>query len=187
MAYFQDTGLFFFLTVPFIYGLTISPSFVWVIIIVLVLALCGMGVTGKLEKRWLNWFEISKLFAGLGGLISMNLFRSGFFVSFSIPVTTIILLINIFEAVGQDVQIFYRKPGQWGHLWNAFSGLALAGIVPFVVLGKPLVLDDQALFLFPLPIYWIVLYTLWSDHSLNRNMSHRIPFFPQERHLLLWI
>ena len=168
---FTDVFLHFCLTCPVTYILTRSPSAVFYFSVVTVaVILFNPFRTNKskdtFEGNWLNWFEVSKLIGGLGGVIVIHLLR----IQYLLPetgqiVVAVFLALNILEAVVQDAF------SGWYHYPNAFIGLLLLIQIPFSSIHLNSVIDG--VFLFPLSPWWITFYTFWNaTFSYGFNYSH---------------
>lgn len=121
-------------------------------------ALCATQwerVAASCDRRWFNWFEIAKLAGGVLGIFVVQTFPRGGAV---LPqelhwVVVAVLAFNIAEAVVRDMQS--------GFVTNAAVGIALMATLPLRA-ETPVGMHGSRLFLFPLPVWWILLYSSWN-------------------------
>ncbi len=131
------------------------------------------------EKGFSNWFIVAKSITSAFGVMLMNYFRVIGLYLFSTHFTVVAFLeLNIFEAVVQDVHL--------GYFSNAITALGLMATVPFEVSYSnmsrlSMSTEQEHLFVFPLSIYWVLLYTSWNacfTYDDNLSLLTRLILIP---------
>lgn len=164
-----DIIIFFLLTIPIIWILTINLN-----ISILFLGLCFLKILLNIfnkkkiiKKTWINWFEISKLIGGIIAIFLITYCRYNQIILYFI--ITIVLIINIFEAIIYDILNY--------NYYNAFTGLLLVLNLLFLKVPLSNIIITNTLFLFHIPIYWIIFYTTWNaafSYGFNYSLSTRL-------------
>jgi hypothetical protein len=178
-----DTFAFLVLTVPCTAILTLSSNAVWLFLLLSPGCVWlskrsdeTAGAKNKpkdsvIKQEWLNWFEISKLLAGVVGIVATNMLR-GTYTLFSHLVIAGLLVVNMLEAIIKDVESL----GGWP---NALVGLVLLCLIPFNFEGEQRLVDytlEKDICVFPLSIWWVMLYTTWNaafSYGFNFSWSTR--------------
>jgi hypothetical protein len=167
--------------------MTLSGLLVWIALVLGAVAVCCRflqgTVRGKRDGTWepgyLQWFAVAKFVGALSGVVALNLVREiVVYNRFSHCVLTVLLALNICEAVVRDCQL--------GHPCNALTGLLLMGTLPWwpsaVTIGQTH--DSMAgsgLVVYPLVTSWIALYTTWNaafSYGDNYSIITRLMLFP---------
>lgn len=174
----RDISIFILLTTPFCYTFTVSEIVTWVSLLLGTVGFVGTTLLKasrlKVETRWLNWFEISKLVAGLLSLCCVHYFRSfgGTYTLESHLSVVVLLGVNMLEAIISDLT--NSSPS----VSNALAGTMLFCLCPFMLDDSHIVslqfdTYKSGIFLFPLTWSWILCYSSWnSAFSYGFNFSH---------------
>lgn len=167
MSVIIDIFLFNLLVIPIILLITYYNN---LLISFISLIIVGIVYQYKFYLRTYNysWFEIVKFISGLLSIIYISYCRYYNFKSFDL--TTLILLINIFEAIALDIITE-------GYA-NAIAGLLLIKKILLIPIDNENSVDY--LFLYPTSINLILLYTTW-----NAAFSYGFGYSPSTRLILL--
>lgn len=162
-----DILLFFLLTIPCVYLLTIHQiSTLYLFIIIIIKLIFSKKI--YIIKTWINWFEISKLIGVFVGIFIIIYCR--YYKIYLYFITYIILSINIWMAVLSDFVNF--------RFFNGISGVILFLKIPKN--NKITNIINTELFIFPLSIYWIICYTSWNaafSYGFSYSLSTRLILF----------
>jgi len=135
MYWILDILAFVLLTVPCVWLLTISNNIALSFIIAVSCGVFGWLICSKKafehKPSWLNWFEISKFFGGMAGILLISYCR--YYETYSHYLTLLVLGINIGEAVLSDI----LTAGYFN---------ALAGFVLFLNTPRPRVWTELGIF-----------------------------------------
>lgn len=148
---------------------------VWVCLVLAVVcvtrALARASNSSAWETGFTHWFNVAKFFTSLLGLLVINACRTvGVYTGWTHNTVLVLLLVNILEAILQDVIN--------GYTHNAIAGVLLVTAMPYTLsthamhaLNTKTANTNQ--FVFPLSIEWVLLYTTWnSAFSYGNNFSH---------------
>lgn len=112
------------------------------------------------EVGFTDWFIVSKTTTTVFGVILMNTFRQhGWYTKNTHCITLFFLDLNIIEAMLREFES--------GYYANSAVAVVLMSMIPYSISVYELqILTEETsrnnLFVFPLHIYWILLYTTWN-------------------------
>lgn len=149
--------------------LTVSPIAVWGYIVMFCL-LCSQRLGSTFDKGMTKWFTVAKFAGALVGVVALTYVRH---VESEQPpgtaLVTMLLAINIFEALARDV-----REGNWT---NALSALVLVATLP----PNAHATVKGGSYTYALSPVWIALYSSWNavfSYANNFAWTTRLILLP---------